>query len=404
MLKVSNLSKKYGGISVIDSVSFEVDEGEIFGLLGPRGSGKTTVMNIISGYAAADSGSVEINGIDLMLEPLKARGLIGYMPETPPLYENMTVFEYLGFAAELKRVNRGEIQEAVQSIMKRIGVGGEGNRLIQNLSKGFRQKINLAQSALGSPKLLILDEPTAALDALHISEIRDIVKELGKSHAIVLSSHSLTEVNELCSRAAILSDGRITVQGSTESLSSDSERGCKLKVRVCGKPLGEIMAFFEADTIISSFVYEKTNESDVYDFILETANSSEDIRVATFNNAVKNGYKILMMKPVKSTLEEMFLKASGEAVEASPLCSETLVAASDINSGVDTEILISEPNDPELSIRESEETCKEMLKDKNTPQTENSVSLDNCGLNEIEKADKPEKSNDEEAESDDSHI
>ena len=218
MIEVRNLTKKYGSTVAVDNLSFSVEEGEIYGFLGPNGAGKSTTMNIITGYIAATEGEVLINGFDILRDAKKAKSMIGYLPEMPPLYQDMTVGEYLTFAAELKGIPKSEIEQAIDISEKTVQIADVSGRLIKNLSKGYKQRVGFAQALLGLPEVLILDEPTVGLDPKQIIEIRDLIRELGKNHTIILSSHILSEVSAICDKIMIISQGKLIASDTPENL------------------------------------------------------------------------------------------------------------------------------------------------------------------------------------------
>ena len=221
MIEVSHLTKKYGHRLAVEDVSFAVADGGICGLLGPNGAGKSTIMNILTGYLSATSGQVTVAGHPLPEEADAAKKCVGYLPEQPPLYPEMTVQEYLDFAAELKGVKKAERKEQVCSAARRTGLEKVLSRLIRSLSKGYRQRVGIAQALLGSPKLIILDEPTVGLDPAQVIEIRKLIRELGQAHTVILSSHILSEVQAVCQQVLILSKGRLAASGSLQELTAD---------------------------------------------------------------------------------------------------------------------------------------------------------------------------------------
>ena len=217
MIEVTNLSKHYGGKKAVDDISFTVGKGEILGFLGPNGAGKTTVMNMITGYISATHGTVTVNGYDILLNPREAKGCIGYLPEHPPLYLDMTVNEYLNFVCRLKKAKM-PYKQHLNEIKEMVKLGDMGGRLIKNLSKGCRQRVGLAQALVGSPEVLVLDEPTVGLDPAQIIEIRTLIKRLGRSRTIILSSHILPEISAVCERMIIINNGYIAASGTLEEL------------------------------------------------------------------------------------------------------------------------------------------------------------------------------------------
>ena len=223
MIEVSHLTKKYGGHLAVDDVSFTVEDGQIYGLLGPNGAGKATVMNILTGYLSATSGQVTVAGHPLPEEADEAKACVGYLPEQPPLYPEMTVGEYLNFVAELKKVPRAQRKEQVLRAARRTGLEKVLPRLIRSLSKGYRQRVGVAQALLGSPQLIILDEPTVGLDPAQVIELRHLIRELGRTHTVILSSHILSEVQAVCQQILILSKGHLAAAGSLEELTADGK-------------------------------------------------------------------------------------------------------------------------------------------------------------------------------------
>ena len=220
MIEVSHLTKKYGSRLAVDDVSFTVEDGQIYGLLGPNGAGKSTIMNILTGYLSATSGQVAVAGHPLPEEADAAKACVGYLPEQPPLYPEMTVQEYLDFAAELKGVKKAERKEQVLNAARRTGLEAVLPRLIRSLSKGYRQRVGIAQALLGSPKLIILDEPTVGLDPAQVIEIRKLIRELGRAHTVILSSHILSEVQAVCQKVLVLSKGKLAASGTLEELTA----------------------------------------------------------------------------------------------------------------------------------------------------------------------------------------
>ncbi len=221
MIEVSHLTKKYGGHLAVDDVSFTVEDGQIYGLLGPNGAGKSTIMNILTGYLSATSGQVTVAGHPLPEEADEAKGCVGYLPEQPPLYPEMTVGEYLNFVAELKKVPRAQRKEQVLRAARRTGLEKVLPRLIRSLSKGYKQRVGIAQALLGSPKIIILDEPTVGLDPAQVIEMRKLIRELGKAHTVILSSHILSEVQAVCQQVLILSRGKLAASGTLQELTAD---------------------------------------------------------------------------------------------------------------------------------------------------------------------------------------
>lgn len=232
MIEVKDLTKKYGSHTAVKGISFTIDEGKIYGLLGPNGAGKSTTMNIITGCLAATSGQVTVNGHDIFEEPLEAKSCIGYLPELPPVYDEMTPKEYLFFVAEAKRVPYEQTFRQVREVMQLTGLVPVENRLIRNLSKGYRQRVGIAQAMIGDPDIIILDEPTVGLDPKQIIEIRELIKNLGKIKTVVISSHILAEISEICDHVLIISDGRLVADSSLDSLEETAIRDNGLTVKL----------------------------------------------------------------------------------------------------------------------------------------------------------------------------
>lgn len=307
MIEVKNLVKNYGKYEAVKDISFKVDTGEVVGFLGPNGAGKSTTMNIITGYISASSGEVSIDGFDILKNPKEAKKRIGYLPEIPPLYMDMTVTEYLNFAADLKGVKKAEIKPMLDDIMEKIKITHVSHKVIKNLSKGYRQRVGLAQALVGYPEVLILDEPTVGLDPKQIIEIRDVIKELSKSHTIILSSHILSEVSAVCNRVIIINKGRLVASGTPDRLSESLSQD-RFKIKVKGDSEAIINAF-KSDTSFSTVEETPSNEEGTTDLIIE-GTEGIDTREAIFDNAVKNGFKLLMLKSEKLSLEEVFLQVT----------------------------------------------------------------------------------------------
>ena len=221
MIEIKDLTKKYGNHVAVDHISLTVESGKIYGFLGPNGAGKSTTMNMITGYLGQNEGSIKIKGYDILKEPEKAKKCIGYLPEIPPLYTDMTVLEFLEFTAQLKKIAKAERKKCVEEAMELTKLTDMKNRMIRNLSKGYRQRVGLAQAVLGFPEIIILDEPTVGLDPIQIIEIRDLIKELGKTHTVILSSHILSEIEAVCDYIFIISKGKLVASDSIENLTKD---------------------------------------------------------------------------------------------------------------------------------------------------------------------------------------
>lgn len=310
MIEINHLVKKYGSHVAVDDLSLTVEPGKIYGFLGPNGAGKSTTMNIITGYLAATSGEVKINGFDVLKQPEEAKKCVGYLPELPPLYMDMTVKEYLDFVAELKKLEKSLRAGYVKETMKITKTEEVSGRLIRNLSKGYRQRVGFAQAVLGYPEILILDEPTVGLDPKQIIEIRDLIKELGKKHTIILSSHILSEISAVCDHVFIISHGKLVASDSTENLLE----------RMTGAQEIELLVKAEEDTAETAIREiaqvercEKTeSKEDGAVQLLVTAKKDADVREAIYHTCVEHHMPILEMKAASKSLEDVFLELTSQ--------------------------------------------------------------------------------------------
>ena len=310
MIEINHLVKKYGSHVAVDDLSLTVEPGKIYGFLGPNGAGKSTTMNIITGYLAATSGEVKINGFDVLIQPEEAKKCVGYLPELPPLYMDMTVKEYLDFVAELKKLEKSLRAGYVKEAMKITKTEEVSGRLIRNLSKGYRQRVGFAQAVLGYPEILILDEPTVGLDPKQIIEIRDLIKELGKKHTIILSSHILSEISAVCDHVFIISHGKLVASDSTENLLE----------RMTGAQEIELLVKAEEDTAETAIREvaqvercEKTeSKEDGAVQLLVTAKKDADVREAIYHTCVEHHMPILEMKAASKSLEDVFLELTSQ--------------------------------------------------------------------------------------------
>lgn len=308
MIQVENVSKRYGHSVALDNVSFTINEGEILGFLGPNGAGKSTTMNIITGYTSATDGTVKVDGVDILENPKTVKKKIGYLPELPPLYQDMTVKEYLTFVSRVKKVEPANQEKHINKVMDVVKVADVKNRLIKNLSKGYRQRVGLAQAIIGDPEVLVLDEPTVGLDPKQIIEIRNLIKELGKKHTIMLSSHILSEVSAVCDRVIIINKGHIVASGTPDELSKKLSYSNRLSLRVKGNESSILKAVKNCDGI-ESVKSRGSFEPKTVDILVE-AEKDRDIREPLFNVFSNAGFPILMMKSEDLTLEEVFLQVT----------------------------------------------------------------------------------------------
>lgn len=315
MIQVEKLTKKYGQHLAAKNLNFTVNKGEVLGFLGPNGAGKTTTMNIITGYISATEGTVRIDGYDVLEKPEEVKKRIGYLPEFPPLYVDMTVQEYLDFVSGIKKVSKTHKKKDMDKIMDLVRIADVRKRLIKNLSKGYKQRVGFAQALIGNPPVLILDEPTIGLDPKQIIEIRNLIKELGKEHTIILSSHILPEVSAVCERVIIINKGEIVASGTPDSLSKHLNNSSKLNIRVAGdeKPVLKLLNGIPGVKIAE---YNGTKEQDTIDILVE-ADKDVDIRKPLFFALSRAQYPILQMKAVDLTLEEIFLQLTTKEREVS---------------------------------------------------------------------------------------
>ena len=307
MIEVTNLTKKYGNHLAVDHISFNVKKGKIYGFLGPNGAGKTTTMNMITGYIAATEGEVKVNGHDIFEEPELAKKSIGYLPELPPVYMEMTPEEYLKFAAELKGVEKAKRKAMVEDVMNMTGVTQMRKRLIKNLSKGYRQRVGLAQALLGYPEILILDEPTVGLDPKQIIEMRELIKSLKENHTIILSSHILTEISEVCDEVIIITDGKLVASDSLANLARLSElKNNQINLTVKGNEKVIIECIRKINGVKSFKYTPSVTEDGAIDIIVERK-PDMDIREAIFYAMAEAKCHIISMHVDKKSLEDIFL-------------------------------------------------------------------------------------------------
>ena len=317
MIEVKNLTKYYGDKLAVDDVSFLVEEGEILGFLGPNGAGKSTTMNMLTGYLSASTGEIRINGIDMADNPGKAKRCIGYLPEIPPLYVDMTVEEYLRFMFRLKKVSRDvKREEHIDGICRQVKITEVKKRLIRNLSKGYKQRVGIAQAMLGDPPILILDEPTVGLDPNQIIEIRSLIRGLGKKHTVILSSHILPEIQAVCGRIIIINEGRIIADDTEEILSRrvGTAEGRKnrsqgpgiFRVLVEG-PRREVTESLAAIHGIREVRFERRAEDEVFFYMLDT-DGKTPVRRAIYDCISEHGWRLLGMESREMDLEDIFIK------------------------------------------------------------------------------------------------
>jgi ABC-2 type transport system ATP-binding protein len=310
MIEIQNLTKKYGQIKAVNNVSFTVEKGEILGFLGPNGAGKTTTMNIITGFIPSSEGSVKVCGYDIMDNPIEVKKRIGYLPEQPPVYFDMTVKDYLDFVSDLKLVSKKVKKSQLADIMELVKITDVRHRLIKNLSKGYKQRVGLAQSLIGNPEVLILDEPTVGLDPKQIIEIRKLIKALGKQHTIILSSHILPEVSAVCERVVIINKGCISAIDTPENLSKNFGAVSRLSVTVAGSK-SSVVSYIKDVYGVKYIEPNYEREHDEVNYIIES-DKEVDVRRPLFFALAKAGYPIIEMKSMDMTLEDIFLELTTE--------------------------------------------------------------------------------------------
>ena len=306
MIEVTNVTKRYGTHTAVDDVSFRVEAGEIVGFLGPNGAGKSTTMNIITGFLSATDGRVTVDGIDVLEDPIGAKRTLGYLPELPPLYVDMTVRDYLRFVARVKGVDRGERDDANEQIMRSVGIEHVADRMIRNLSKGYRQRVGLGQALVGDPKALILDEPTIGLDPHQIIEMRDLVRTLGEQRTVILSSHILPEVSAVCERIIIISHGKIVASDTAENLGKALAGSGRFSVRIKGAADAAQAALKGVDGVESVRVTGQSEATGTVDLEVDTGEA--DPREAIFYALAKAKLPLFGMRSLEVTLEEIFLQ------------------------------------------------------------------------------------------------
>ena len=306
MIEVKNITKKYGNFTAVDNINFKIEEGEIIGLLGPNGAGKSTTMNMITGYIEPTEGEIIVNGYDISKKPKKAKTQIGYMPEGVPLYSDLTVKEFVTYMAELKKVDRKTRKEKVEKIIEQTGLKDVEKKLTRNLSRGYKQRVSMAGALVGEPKILILDEPTVGLDPKQITEIRALIKELGKTHTVILSSHILSEVSQICNKVIIINKGKIVAIDTPENLEKKVESNNTTYVTVEDTE-NKMETIKEKIPEIKEIKLIKENEDGTKQYVLESE-KNVDLRKIVFNEFAKENITIFEMKKADTTLEDAFMK------------------------------------------------------------------------------------------------
>lgn len=309
MIEVKNLTKKYGHVAAVNDISFTIEDGEIVGFLGPNGAGKTTTMNMITGYIEPTSGKILVNGYDVDTKPKMAKKQFGYLPENVPLYNELTVAEFISFMADLKLVPRKEKKAELERVIKETGLETVKRKLIRNLSRGFKQRVGLAGALVGNPKILILDEPTVGLDPKQVTEIRSLIKDLGKSHTVMISSHILSEISQMCTKIIIINNGKIVAIDTPENLEKYTTNSFELEVTIEGDSIKE-NAIKKAIPSITTIDKVAQNESETTYLI--KCKDSEDIRKEFMKVCASEGIIVLGMQKKENSLEDAFLKITEE--------------------------------------------------------------------------------------------
>lgn len=310
MISVEHLTKCYGDFTAVGDLSFEIGEGQVYGFLGPNGAGKSTTMNIMTGCLSATSGKVTIGGYDIFEQPLQAKRLIGYLPEQPPLYMIQTPVEYLTFVGEAKGLKGEELYNQIDYVIKKTGIQNMKHRRISNLSKGYKQRVGIAQALLGNPKIIILDEPTVGLDPLQIIEIRDLIKELGESHTVILSSHILSEVQAICDQIMIISSGRLVAFDTPENLEKNMLAQSEINI-VAEADKDIVVASLESIAEITDISCETMGRNTAAKIKTENKDIT-DVTRSIYTSFAKNDIILLEMSVKKATLEDVFIELTEE--------------------------------------------------------------------------------------------
>jgi len=326
VIEVQHLTKRYGRVTAVDDVSFRVERGEILGFLGPNGAGKTTTMRILTGYMPATDGKAIVAGYDVFEQPVEAKRRTGYLPETPPLYPDMTVLEYLTFVAKIKGVGSAERTQRVRRVMERTRIADMANRQCGKLSKGYKQRVGLAQALVHNPEVLILDEPTAGLDPKQIIETRQLIKELAGDHTIILSTHILPEVSQTCQRVVIIAKGRVVAIDTPDNLTARLRGSETMYVQVDAAGAGEIALTALSRVAGVTRVSESDRRDSLVGFEVESE-SGRDVRRDLAKTIVSNGWGLLELRPMRMSLEEIFLSlTTDDAALAAPVEGENVNA------------------------------------------------------------------------------
>lgn len=306
MISVKNVTKKYGNFIAVESINFQIEEGEIIGLLGPNGAGKSTTMNMITGYIEPSEGEIIIGGYDILKNPNKAKAQIGYMPEGVPLYQDLTVKEFVSYMADLKKVSKSEKKAKVQEVLEKTNLIEVSNKLIKNISRGYKQRVSLAGALVTNPKILILDEPTVGLDPKQITEIRELIKSLEGKHTIILSSHILSEVSQICKKVIIINKGKIVAIDTPQNLENKTNQGSIIKL-IVEDPNSKIKELAKTINGIKQIDFVEDNEDGTKEYKI-ICDEKTDIRREIFGKCAKEQITIFELKKLEATLEDAFMK------------------------------------------------------------------------------------------------
>lgn len=371
MIEVQNLTKQYGSKKAVDDLSFTIQDGEILGFLGPNGAGKSTTMNMLTGYISSTSGKALINGIDILDDPIAAKKNIGYLPEIPPLYLDMTVKDYLNFIYDLKKCKLPR-KSHLEDVCSLVMINDVYDRIIRNLSKGYKQRVGLAQALIGNPPILILDEPTVGLDPKQIIEIRSLIKKLGKKHTVILSSHILPEIQAVCDRIIIINGGKIAADDTTENLTKNISTDHRVIARIDG-PREEVLKMIKGIGGVVSVVADMEREKGIFDYEIESREDA-DIRRELFKRVAARNWVILGLKTSEMTLEDIFLKITmGDNVVIKTKSKETALEAAERAAAEEAEAAGEEyDKKPAESDAKAEEYDKKPAKSEKNQKKKNS--------------------------------
>lgn len=365
MIEVKNVTKKYGNFTAVDDISFEVKDGEIIGLLGPNGAGKSTTMNMITGFIEATQGEIIVNGYDISKKPQKAKKQIGYMPEGVPSYQELTAKEFVKYMAELKAVNKKERKEEIERVIKQTGLEEVQNKLIKNLSRGYKQRVSMAGALVGSPDVLILDEPTVGLDPKQILEIRNLIKELGKEHTVILSSHILSEVSQICERVVIINKGKIVAIDTPENLEEKTKNKNILFVTVEDKE-DKMLSIKDKIEDIEELNLVKDNEDGTKQYKVVTE-ETVDLRKKLFEILPKEDITIFELKKAEISLEDAFMKLIDDKEEIIEEVNEEKIEDASSNN---IETLKEEKEEQQQEDEDKEEEKEDKSKEEQNKEIE----------------------------------